>query len=304
MNEKPRILFVDDEKKFVEAMAKVLRAEGFSVRPAYSGNEALDIFQSERFDLIITDLKMPVMDGIELIRHMRQLNPNQRIIVITAFPSQCMPWNRRLTPELPEAEGLGTLDYLVKPFSSKHLLDIVRKSLEREVPEEALAEVPSIEEQELPQEAKPTEPQEGPAEIPITAGVEGAQAVELGELFPPPAVAGILKETAKAIGDRVACALVSSEGVPIAEVNPAEFPRDFYSGEFARAMGFLRETLVKVGSGHLEESLIHSDDQRVLTRFIAKGRCYLCIVTDLSVSLGTLRTVANKTIEKLHELVE
>ena len=288
MNEKSRILFVDDEKKFVEAMAKVLRAEGFSVRPAYSGNEALDIYQSERFDLVITDLKMPVMDGIELIRHMRQLNPNQRIIVITAFPSQCMPWNRRLTPELPETEGLGTLDYLVKPFSSKHLLDIVRKSLEREVPEEA----------------RPTEPKEEPAEIPTTADVEESQVVDLQELFPPPVVTRILQETAKAIGDRVACALVSSEGVPIAEVNPAEFPRDFYSGEFARAMGFLRETLVKVGSGYLEESLIHSDDQRVLTRFIAKGRCYLCIVTDLSVSLGTLRTVANKTIEKLHELVE
>ncbi|MBD3285544.1 response regulator, partial [candidate division WOR-3 bacterium] len=69
MNTRANILFVDDENKFAEAMAKVLRYGGYSVQTAYSGSRALEKYQTEKFDLVITDLKMPVMDGIELMRH-------------------------------------------------------------------------------------------------------------------------------------------------------------------------------------------------------------------------------------------
>jgi len=117
---KARILFVDDEKKFVDAMSQLLRSKGYHVQAAYSGKLALEIFEPGEFDLVITDLSMPLMDGIELIREIRQQHPYQRIIVITGFPSQS-------TQE--QAYKLGTLNYIAKPFKTQRLLELVEESL-------------------------------------------------------------------------------------------------------------------------------------------------------------------------------
>jgi len=124
MSAKARILFVDDEKKYADTMAQVLRLQGFEVFAAYSGQQALQIFEPENIDLVITDLSMPKMDGIELITELRKLHPVQKIMVLTAFPSQ---------RSQEQAFSLGTITYIAKPIKPKRFIELVNDSLrERE----------------------------------------------------------------------------------------------------------------------------------------------------------------------------
>jgi len=129
VSEKARILYVDDEKEFAESMAEILRSREFEVKTAYSGNLAFAIYKSGDFDLLITDLNIPGMDGIELIRQVRRLNPAQRIMVVTDFASQWMPWNRRLFEFQDEAIDLDTIECLVKPFSIESFIEATARSL-------------------------------------------------------------------------------------------------------------------------------------------------------------------------------
>lgn len=117
------ILFVDDESEFAVMMSKVLDLRGFFVQTANSGAHALKAYSSQEYDLVVTDLSMPGMDGIELVREIRKMNPSQRIIIITGFPSQM---SQR------QAFKLGTINYIVKPFSINRFLEVVAEALEEE----------------------------------------------------------------------------------------------------------------------------------------------------------------------------
>lgn len=120
MEEKTRILFIDDEKDFANAMSQVLVLQGYQVETAYSAKLALQVYSAGKFDLVITDLSMPGMDGIELIRQIRKLHRGQKIIVVTAFPSQ-------RTQE--QAYKLGTLSYIAKPFRPARFIEMVKNAL-------------------------------------------------------------------------------------------------------------------------------------------------------------------------------
>lgn len=123
MESRARTLFIDDEKEFADSMSEVLRLEGYEVQTAYSGKSALEMFASGDFDLVITDLRMPEMDGIEVIREIRKLRPAQRVIAVTAFPS-------RISQE--QAFKLGTLSYIAKPFKPQRLIELIQESLRAE----------------------------------------------------------------------------------------------------------------------------------------------------------------------------
>ncbi len=120
MDKKARVLFVDDEKDFADAMSQVLRLQGLEVETTYSGTHALQQYVPGEFDLVITDLSMPGMDGIEFIRKVRKLHPAQRIIVITGFPSQ---------RSQEQALKLGTLNYIAKPFKPRRFIELVEDAL-------------------------------------------------------------------------------------------------------------------------------------------------------------------------------
>lgn len=279
MSEKGRILFVDDEKDFAEAMSQVLRMEGYTVETAFSGSKAIDIFQSRKFDLVITDLKMPELDGIELIRLIRQLRPDQCIVVITAFSSQIMPWNRRLLSDQGQEE-IGELFYLVKPFTTERLVETVEKYMPTE-------RTPGIK-----SEARAS------GELqPVPASKETGKKEERDDLKQ------ILVDTARAIGGKVACALVGKTGKLLAEANPGDFPTDRFSGKFALLMWFVRNTLSDVGACHLTENLLCSGEEWILARFLSDGKHYLSILTDANVALGTLRAIANETVRKLENVL-
>jgi DNA-binding NtrC family response regulator len=81
-----RILIVDDEPMICTILARRLAREGYECVTANNGKEALHHFYKDIFSLIISDIKMPEMDGIELLRKVKAMNPNMVVILITAYP--------------------------------------------------------------------------------------------------------------------------------------------------------------------------------------------------------------------------
>ena len=81
----PNILLVDDSADGLLVRKALLEEMGCRVRVAVNGVEALEKFESEAFDVIVTDYRMPRMDGIELIQHVRKINPNARIVLLSGF---------------------------------------------------------------------------------------------------------------------------------------------------------------------------------------------------------------------------
>jgi excisionase family DNA binding protein len=119
-----RILLVDDDPLVLKTLAQLLQKHGYIVEPAESGEEALEKAKKSRFDLLVTDIRMPGMDGIETIKRLRQFNADtrrQRIpeIIITGYID---PQSQK------EAQTLGISDYLYKPFSIDDFISAVQKN--------------------------------------------------------------------------------------------------------------------------------------------------------------------------------
>ncbi len=114
------ILIVDDEPVVIKSCERILQPEGYMVKGSSGAQEAMGLLKNNAFDIIITDLKMPEVDGIELIRWLRNINPSVGIIVITGYPSQ---------ESIKDALELGIIDYLPKPFSPEILIDVASKAM-------------------------------------------------------------------------------------------------------------------------------------------------------------------------------
>ena len=121
-----RILVVDDEKSVAFFLGETLAQLGpeYQVQTAYSGEEALSKITIEPFHLIITDLRMPGMSGLELVRRMRELSPGTRTILITAYGDGKIE---------AEARHLGVYDYVTKPFQIDEFTQMVQKALLRDM---------------------------------------------------------------------------------------------------------------------------------------------------------------------------
>jgi NADP-reducing hydrogenase subunit HndA len=116
-----KILVVDDESIVIKSAERVLRSEGYDVEGVLSGREAMLKLEQDNYDLVLTDLKMPEVDGITLIRWLRNVKPSIRIVVITGYPSQ---------ETIKEALELGIIDYVPKPFTPAVLSDVTQRALE------------------------------------------------------------------------------------------------------------------------------------------------------------------------------
>ena len=98
-----RVLVVDDERSMRELLSIVLRRDGYEVLVAEDGADALELLGKERVDILITDIRMPTMDGVELLREAKRIDPDIIAIVMTVFAS---------TDKAVEAPGLAAADYL------------------------------------------------------------------------------------------------------------------------------------------------------------------------------------------------
>ena len=117
-----RILIVDDERSMREMLAILLRREGYELAVAESGREAIELLEHEPFDLIVSDVRMPDVSGVEVIRTARAINPSIITIMMTAFGSREL---------IDEVERLGVNDYVEKPFNVEVVKFRIRKELDR-----------------------------------------------------------------------------------------------------------------------------------------------------------------------------
>lgn len=119
-----KILLVDDDDAFAEMAHKALTICGYAVVRARNGKEALQLYDPQTVSLVLTDLIMPEMDGMELIVKLEQLDPAVRVIAMSG--------GGRGNPEayLPLAERLGAVKTLAKPFSLETLRQAVRECLD------------------------------------------------------------------------------------------------------------------------------------------------------------------------------
>ncbi|MBW1782655.1 MAG: response regulator [Deltaproteobacteria bacterium] len=101
-----KVLLVDDEKDFVEMLSLRLQEAGEKVSPAYSGKECLEALEQLNIDVVVLDIKMPGMDGIETLREIKKRFPLVEVIMLTGHGS---------TETAVEGMKLGAFDYLMKP---------------------------------------------------------------------------------------------------------------------------------------------------------------------------------------------
>ncbi|MDI6727072.1 MAG: response regulator, partial [Smithellaceae bacterium] len=121
MNEKPRILVVDDEESHRIMLRAVLREEGYEVAEAADGLEAVRAVENEVFDIILLDIRMAEMGGIEALTEIRKISPLLPVLIMTAYAS---------VKTAVEALKAGAFDYLKKPLDIEELKILIEKALE------------------------------------------------------------------------------------------------------------------------------------------------------------------------------
>jgi DNA-binding NtrC family response regulator len=122
VTDKGRILVVDDEPNARTALAEILREEGYAVETAADGFKGLARFEEFAPDLVLTDLKMPGMDGVELLRKLRQIDTELPVVIMTAFGA---------VETAVSAMREGAADYLTKPLNTDELTMVIERALER-----------------------------------------------------------------------------------------------------------------------------------------------------------------------------
>jgi len=113
------ILIVDDEKNYLTILSAILEDEGFEVLTASGGSEALEVHKASDLDLILTDMKMPKMDGIELLENIKENDPDLPVVMMTAHGT---------VDKAVEAMQKGAYTYVLKPFDNERLIIYVKKA--------------------------------------------------------------------------------------------------------------------------------------------------------------------------------
>src|SRR5580692_4579347 len=122
-DERPRVLIVDDEKFIRDILADFLGMEGYVVRTAEDGAAALNELSHARYDMIISDLKMPRMGGIELLAAIGTAAPNALTVIMTGFGT---------VETAIDAMKRGAYDYILKPFKVEEVIHVVQRGLEKQ----------------------------------------------------------------------------------------------------------------------------------------------------------------------------
>ena len=114
-----KVLLVDDEEEFVETLAERMRTRGMEVSTTGSGSEALDRVDEEDFDVVVLDLKMPGIDGLEALRRIKRRRPDIQVVLLTGYAT---------VEKGVEAIKEGALEFLEKPVDISSLTDTILKA--------------------------------------------------------------------------------------------------------------------------------------------------------------------------------
>src|SRR5512137_242544 len=117
-----RILAVDDEAIVLDSFRKILVAAGYAIDTVESGREALGLVQKHPYDFVFTDLKMPEMDGLDVVKGVKHFSPESDVVVITGYATIESAVN---------AMKFGAMDYVQKPFTEDELMEFTKKCLFR-----------------------------------------------------------------------------------------------------------------------------------------------------------------------------
>ncbi|OGD11200.1 MAG: hypothetical protein A2Y86_04385 [Candidatus Aminicenantes bacterium RBG_13_62_12] len=121
MKDTPRLLIIDDDQAILDSCGQTLKREGYDVREARQGAEGLALFNSEPFHAVLLDLKLPGMDGLDVLRRIKETAPETPVIIITGYAS---------LESAVEAVKRGAFDYMSKPFTPEELRVVVRRALD------------------------------------------------------------------------------------------------------------------------------------------------------------------------------
>lgn len=119
-----KVLLVDDEKDFLDVLGERMKLRGMDVSTAASATEALKITEKKSFDAIILDLKMPEMDGLEVLQNIKEKNPELQVILLTGHGS---------IEKGVEAMRLGAMDFVEKPADLENLSEKIKKAQARKM---------------------------------------------------------------------------------------------------------------------------------------------------------------------------
>jgi DNA-binding NtrC family response regulator len=120
------ILVVDDDTELRKVLSSILSEEGYAVKTAENGKQAIEVSEKKRFDLALIDIKLPDMEGTELLHRLKEKQPHIVMIIITGFPT---------IQNAMGAVNEGADGYILKPFEIRKLLEAVRKHLNKEAAE-------------------------------------------------------------------------------------------------------------------------------------------------------------------------
>jgi two-component system response regulator AtoC len=120
------ILVVDDDADVRKSLSSILSKEGYSVETVENGKEAARVSEKSRFDMALIDIKLPDMEGTELLHRLKEKQPHMVKIIITGFPT---------LENAMETVNEGAAGYILKPFDVEKLLEMIRKHLKRETDE-------------------------------------------------------------------------------------------------------------------------------------------------------------------------
>ena len=120
MNKKKSILLVDDDDAFCKTMAKLFERSGYMIKVAGDGREALDLLSKNTFDLILSDLRMPRLDGIELMEEIRRKKIGSAVVFLTGYGE---------VESYMDLMNMGAFEYLNKPVDVKEMFSVIRRAL-------------------------------------------------------------------------------------------------------------------------------------------------------------------------------
>jgi len=124
MPAQPKVLIVDDEERFRATMCKLLTVRGLKAVTAGSGKEAIEKLRQNPYDVVILDVRMPEMGGVQVLSEIKKIDPQAEVIIMTGYAS---------VDTAKEIMKLGAYDYVLKPYSVEELMDKIEAAYDRKM---------------------------------------------------------------------------------------------------------------------------------------------------------------------------